>query len=299
MSTISRIILTEPYPETANRKIKLLTDFVAKSKDALPRGEKHEFVLLPSGFLTFVIKGDLTNVSLAEPENKTEKQQWNAEIDDIKEQALAEFGKTFDNTTLKALKSVANYLVVGIDSKPAPNSKEKTIEFVLVYDLQTGKPIHWTGKTHPTPGQSQCLIQMPIETHFMKQKVAGKRVAVFECNDLVIFNPRNTIHSPFKDERNGRPRATDTKTGKRKCEMIDATLAFKPEIVLQLAHTEGSWAAKWTTLNKWLEKSNAKPLKHFASCMKKYPQEVTKRRDKLGNSQGGDVATFVNGEFVE
>ena len=86
---------------------------------------------------------------------------------------------------------------------------------------------------------------MPVDTHFIQEKIDGKKVAVFGCHDLSIFNPRHQHHfSPFDDERNGAKRKTDTTPGRIKCPFIDATLDFVPEIMLQLPHSEGTWAAK-------------------------------------------------------
>ena len=287
MATIARIIVSET--ELRNNR-KLFSDFITESKK---RSEKHQFVLLPAGFLTFASNG-LTNTPLAEPQEKLAKQKWNEKIEAIKEQALAEFHRAFDDKMLQELKSVANYLVIGIDSNVTPKSKEIRIEFVLVYDLQSGQPLHWTGKKYPQPNQRDCLIKMPIDTHFIKDRIDGKKIAVFGCHDLSIFNPRHQRHfSPFDDERKNAKRKENTAAGKIKCQFIDATLDFSPEIMLQLPHSEGTWAAKWTTLNKWLRRKKGKELQHFASGLKsvsKYP---------LSGTQRGDVLNFANGQWVK
>jgi hypothetical protein len=241
---------------------------------------------LPAGFLIFDTK-DLSGIPLSEPKEKVEKQKWNTEIENLKGQALAEFHKSFDSGTLKELKSIANYLVIGI------NSQDRRIQFVLVYDLQSGKPIHWTGKTYPNTKERDSLIKMPIDSHFMKQKIDGKKVAVFGCHDLSIFNPRHQRHfSPFEDERKGKKRQEQTASGKIKCPFIDATLDFSPDIMLQLPHTEGTWAAKWTTLNKWMQRKMGTEIQDFASGLK----GVSKY--SLSGTQKGDVINFVNGKWV-
>lgn len=160
MATIARIIVTDSELRNKNQ---LLTDFAAESGK---KGEKHQFVLLPAGFLTFTIKDDLADTPLTEPKDETEKRQWYAKIETLKEQALTEFRRSIDSETIKELKSVANYLVIGIDSKAAPESKTKGIQFVLVYDLRTDKPLHWTGKSYPQPKERDCLIRMPMDSHF-------------------------------------------------------------------------------------------------------------------------------------
>jgi len=291
MATIARIIVSE---NDLRHTRKLFTDFITESKKLLPKGEKHQFVLLPGGFLTFAIKNDLTDTPLAEPEGKIAKQKWNTKIEHLKEQALAEFHKAFDSETLKELKAVANYLVIGIDSYLTPKSKDVRIQLVLVYDLQSGKPLHWTGKTYPLPGERDYLIRMPVDSHFMKQKIGGKRVAVFGCHDLSIFNPRHQhLFSPFADDRKGGKRKENTASGKIKCPFIDATLDFAPEIMLQLPHTEGTWAAKWTKLDEWLKRKNkGKGLQHFATGLK----NVTKY--SLAGTQRGDVQNFAGGKWV-
>jgi len=233
MATIARIIVTDSELQNPHQ---LFADFITESKRLLPENEKHQFILLPAGFVTFSIKSDLTHTPLSEPQEEIAKQKWNTKVEALKEQALAEFHKTFDSEMLKELKSVAHYLVIGIDSYVTPNSKDIRIQFVLTYDLQNEKPLHWTGKTYPQPKERDCLIKMPISTHFIKEKIGGKRIAIFGCHDLSVFNPRHQRHfSPFDDERKG-IRKDKTAAGKIKCEFIDATLDFNPDIMLQLPH---------------------------------------------------------------
>ena len=290
MSTITRIVVTE---ENLQNKPQLFKTFTTESKRLLPKGEKHQFVLLPAGFLTFDTN-DLTGIPLSEPKGEIEKQKWNTEIENLKEQALAEFYRTFDAAILSELKSIAHYLVIGIDSNVDPKSKDLRIQFVLIYDLQSGEPLHWTGKTYPKPGERDCLIKMPIDTHFIEGTIDGKKVAVFGCHDLSIFNPRHQRHfSPFEDERKGGKRQEKTASGKIKCPFIDATLDFSPDIMLQLPHTEGTWAAKWTKLNEWMRRKKGTEIQDFASGLK----GVSKY--SLAGTQKGDVINFVNGEWVK
>ena len=287
MATIARIIVTEA---DLQNKRKLFMDFVIESKRLLPKGKKHQFVLLPAGFLTFASSTDLANTPLSEPEEETEKQKWNAEIESLQEQALVAFHQTFDTELLTELKSVANYFAIGI------NSTDTRIQFVLVYDLQSGQPRHWTGKTYPKQGERDRLIKMPIDTHFIKDKIDGKRIAVFQCHDLSIFNPRHQRHfSPFDDERNGEERKENTISGKIKCPFIDATLDFSPEIMLQLPHSEGTWAAKWTTLNKWLKMKHGTEIQHYATGLKRN----TNKQYPLSGTQRGDVMNFADGQWID
>ena len=293
MATIARIIVTDS--EFRNNR-QLFQDFIAASKNLLTNGDKHQFILLPAGFLKFSINDDITSISLSEPQEATKKQQWNTEIEALKVQALAEFYNSFDTEMLKELKSVAHYLVIGIDSNVTQNSKDIRIQLVLVYDLQNETPLHWTGKSYPQKKEMDCLIKMPIDTHFIKDKIGGKRITVFGCHDLSIFNPRHQRHfSPFEDERKNVKRKDNTAAGKIKCEFIDATLDFSPDIMLQLPHSEGTWAAKWSTLNKWLRRKNGKELQHFATGLKTNP----KMKYSLSGTQRGDVVNFVNGKWTD
>ena len=292
MATIARIIVTEPGL-TQNRQ--LFQNFIVASKTLLLNGDKHQFILLPAGFLKFSINSDITSTPLSEPNNEMAKQQWNTEIEALKVQALAEFYKSFDYEMLEELKSIAHYLVIGINSNVAPDSTDMRIQFVLVYDLQSEKPLHWTGKTYPKQSERDYLIRMPIETHFIKDRIDGKKIAVFQCHDLSIFNPRHQRHfSPFDDERKGE-RKNKTAAGRIKCEFIDATLDFSPDIMLQLPHSEGTWAAKWSTLNKWLRRKNGKELQHFSTGLKINP----KMKYPLSGTQRGDVVNFVNGKWTD
>ena len=276
MAAIARIIVTE-LGLPPNRK--LLLQFIAASKTLLSGGDRHQFILLPGGFLKFSIDDDgLTNAPLFE-------QKCNANIEALKKHALTEFYQAFDNEILHALKSVANYVTIGIDSKGG------RIQLVLIYDLQNETPLHWTGKTYPKPDERECLIKMPMDSHFTI--IDGKKVAVFECNDLSIFNQRHQpLFSPFADERRGAKRRNDTEAGKMKCPFIDATLDFSPDIMLHLPHSEGTWGVKFAKLNAWLRRKNGKGLQHFASGLcnpKLYP---------LSGTQGGDVINFANGKWV-
>jgi hypothetical protein len=336
MSTIARIIVTES--EFKNKR-QLFIDFIAESKKLLLKGEKHQFILLPAGFLTFsrssfithfphaeqfthratplnfkdvtrlpilpktqflcyetTSSNDLTDIPLSEPQEKSAKQKWKAKIEVLQEQALMEFHRSLDAEVLTELKSIAKYLVIGIDSHADPDSQDIRIQFVLVYDLQSGKPLHWTGKTYPQKKEMDCLIKMPIGTHFIKEKIDGKKVAVFGCHDLSIFNPRHQHHfSPFDDERQNVKRKEHTSVGQIKCPFIDATLDFCPDIMLQLPHTEGTWAAKWTKLNEWLRRKKGKELQHFATGLKRSP----KKQYPLSGTQRGDVVNFAHGKWIE
>lgn len=145
--------------------------------------------------------------------------------------------------------------------------------------------------------ERDCLIQMPTDTHFLQEKIDGKRVAVFGCHDLSVFNPRHQHHfSPFEDDRSGASRKENTASGRIKCPFIDATLEFSPEIMLQLPHTEGTWAAKWTTLNKWLRRKTGTEIQHFASGMKASPKDG--RQYSLSGTQRGDVVNFAGGRWT-
>jgi hypothetical protein len=294
MANIARIVVTETGLTGENRK--LFTDFITESKSILPKGGKHQFVLLPAGFLKFSITSDLTHTPLSEPKDKTAKQKWDTNIEALKEQALAKFHQSFDSEMLNELKAVAHYLVIGIDSNVAPDSKDIRIQFVLVYDLQSEKPLHWTGKSYPKPNERDCLIKMPIDTHFIKDRIGGKKIAVFGCHDLSIFNPRHQRHfSPFDDERRNKNRKENTAAGKIKCRFIDATLDFNPDIMLQLPHTEGTWAAKWTKLNEWMRRKQGEGLQHFATGLQRSP----KKQYTLSGTQRGDVMNFANGTWID
>jgi hypothetical protein len=288
MATIARIIVTES--ELQDKK-QLFVDFIAESKKLLTNGEKHQFILLPAGFLVFP-SNDLNHIPLSEPQEATAKLEWYRDIEALKEEALAEFHRFCDTEMLDELKSVANYLVIGINSEGA------SIQFVLVYDLQSGKPLHWTGKSYPKAGEKHRLIKMPIETHFITEKIDGKKVAVFGCHDLSIFNPRHQHHfRPFDDERRNAKRKDNTYAGKIKCQFIDATLDFCPDIMLQLPHTEATWAAKWTKLNQWLRRKQGREIQHFATGLKRNP--IDQKQYSLSGTQRGDVVNFANGKWIE
>ena len=133
---------------------------------------------------------------------------------------------------------------------------------------------------------------MPLNSHFIK--IGSQRIAIFQCNDLSIFNQRHQpLFSPFEDERRGAKRRTDTPAGKLKCPFIDATLDFAPDVMLHLPHSEGTWGAKFAKLNAWLQrKHKGKGLQHFASGL------LNPNLYPLSDTQGGDVKTFANGKWI-
>jgi 5-methylcytosine-specific restriction endonuclease McrA len=138
----------------------------------------------------------------------------------------------------------------------------------------------------------------------MKQKIARKRVAIFGCHDLSIFSQRDKrYYSPFTSDRRDKEtsekikRLDNTPYQKLRCQFIDATIEFSPEIMLQLPHTEGAWAAKWTKLDEWLQKKNKdKRLQHFATGLKKKPKE--QKHYSPSGTQRGDVMNFDNGKLI-
>jgi hypothetical protein len=66
--------------------------------------------------------------------------------------------------------------------------------------------------------------------------------------------------------------------------------------MLQLPHSEGTWAAKWTTLNKWLQRKNkGSGLQHFATGLKRSP----KKRYPLSGTQRGNVINFADGQWIK
>lgn len=134
------------------------------------------------------------------------------------------------------------YLSLGIDifSKPG-DSGQPHAELVAIVDLVDAKPVHWTGKSYPTPYQEKALVQVAdLRSHLYESSLG--RMLVLGCHDLNMFGERG--------------RATQTTGGerRRRCDaMRELAAAFQPRIVLHHPHTVDTpaiWRPAWAGVRK-------------------------------------------------
>jgi len=136
-----------------------------------------------------------------------------------------------------AAKGKADVLTIGVDLSADPEPEQA--EFVAVVDVRAGTLVRWTGKSYPTSGQEQTLVQVAdLDTHLLQ--IAGERVLVLGCHDLNMFSPR------------GRANQTPQGLRRKRCdEMVAKVRRFRPTVVLQHPHTTDTpniWRMPWLSL---------------------------------------------------
>ncbi|MEM5798588.1 MAG: hypothetical protein QXP39_00885 [Candidatus Aenigmatarchaeota archaeon] len=167
---------------------------------------------------------------------------------------ITEFFDCISKDAFDKLKEIADYFIIGIDSKNPGNNQH--IELIAIFDLKESKTIHWTGKFYPTEGQKRDLIRInDLNTHFIK--LNNQKIVILGCHDLNVFSPRG--------QANAKPESWKRKTAdkfKKLCRK------FKPDIILQFPHmtdTPNIWNLAWKTIEKELNY-----VKHYASGIKYY-----------------------------
>lgn len=104
-----------------------------------------------------------------------------------------------DESTVRSIRSVCDYLTLGVDSsKPLVSTThnliaERHVELVCLVDLRTGAR-HWTGKFYPTSSQAGTIIRLPdLKSHFVDLDCG--RAMVLGCHDMTVFNPRSQANA--------------------------------------------------------------------------------------------------------
>ncbi len=104
-----------------------------------------------------------------------------------------------DESTIKQLRSVSDYLTLGVDSRKRLVSTthnritEPHVELVCLVDLRTNAR-HWTGKFYPTSNQAGTIIRFTdLKSHFVDLD-CGKAM-VLGCHDMTVFNPRSQTNA--------------------------------------------------------------------------------------------------------
>ena len=133
-----------------------------------------------------------------------------------------------------------SYLVIGVDVY-LPGHKQYA-EMALVIDVEDGQPVAdgrtgrpgATGKTYPTSAQQSDLVRnADVTNHVMD--IAGDRVAILVCHDLVAWTGRSKKNRG--EERESIARCLESEISHR-----------RPTIALHLPHTverTATWVSGW------------------------------------------------------
>jgi len=266
---IGRIVL-----RTQNRSAKKLSQAFIAVADKLSMQGPVTFLITPGGSLSFNWPQSLTKH--INPETDTSKAL--AVLKGEAAKAIETFLGTLPQTTFRQLKSKVSYLTVGIDSGTGMHNN--SVELVGVYDMQQGKVVHWTGKSHPVSSQQRRLIrEKNLGSHMMN--LNGHRVVVLGCHDLNLYSPR----------------AASKARGWKKAsikEFISRTRSFKPDVIIQHPHetdTPHIWRLCWCTVDKKFP-----TVCHFASGIRYANSSGSLRASLpvvLGKTSKGSVVDFV------
>jgi hypothetical protein len=149
-----------------------------------------------------------------------------------------------DGYTVRQLRSVSDYLTLGVDSRKRLVSTtynritERHVELVCLVDLRTGGH-HWTGKFYPTPNQERTIIRFTdLRSHFADLDF-GKAM-VLGCHDITVFNPRSQAKA-----RDWRREVSE--------EFRELARIEKPTIVLHHPHTavkKRTWSHAWSGVRR-------------------------------------------------
>ena len=235
------------------------------------------FAVTPGGF----IRGKIPKAWHGEKGWKSR----NVDFESLVEHATPLVNEVLKARVLRVARPRARYLTLGIDLLREPDIWKLRrkgmgvhIELVCVVDLQTGNPIHWTGKSYPTQYQENWLVQVVnLESHLFR--CSRNRVLILGCHDLNMFSERSkslAVRGSQKYKRISRMRKLATE--------------FRPTIVLQHPHSTDSpriWQTAWSGVRNLLA-NNAGALRYWASGIAYFNGHVKgKKRAKLPDVLAG------------
>lgn len=202
---------------------------------------KAAFAITPGGFVQFPF-----------PEDYAGERGWRSRKGDFRE--LAAWAGTaveqfLTREVIEASRSAARYLTLGVDlhndvwKGQSLRTRGLAAELVAIVDTSTGKVVHWTGKSYPTPSQERTLVrEADLGSHLFKCRFGN--VLVLGCHDLNMFSNRS--RSRLK------PR-----TPRSRCwhEMNRLARQFAPTAILQHPHSTDSgriWSVAWSGARRLL-----------------------------------------------
>jgi hypothetical protein len=198
---------------------------VLETFEAWPSGSLADFLITPGGYLRAETPSDITG-----------RRGWDSiaiDFPKLTAAAMAVAQRVVSAEVLRAAVGRCRYLTLGIDLE---SSAGLDAELIGIFSLEDGSVVGWTGKSYPTGGQEEELIQVvDLWTHFLK---AGEhRVLVLGCHDLNVFSPRaHANQNPYGPRR------------ERSDAIRKIVAQFRPTVVLQHPHftdTPRIWRTAW------------------------------------------------------
>lgn len=215
----------------------------------------------PSGLATFaVMPGGLIRSKL--PRDYGGGRGWcsrKRDLDKLIPHAEAAVAAVVQGDVLKNAKRRTRFLTLGVDLNGERDKEERIqgdhdcrrscaqacthSELVAVLDTESGKVVHWTGKSHPTKGQQHTLVHVKdLRTHFLE--IGSERLLLLGCHDLHLFSGRG------RPSKNGL-----TPKEKRRRRMRKLACKFEPTMILHHPHSTYSryvWSGAWGKTRKTL-----------------------------------------------
>ena len=222
----------------------------AFASDSWPSG-KATFAITPGGFIRAPM-----------PRSYSGNRGWDSrkrDLDDLIPHAQAAVDAVMRGKIRKAARRRTRFLTLGVDLNGDRNKEERIggdhtcrrncprscthAELVAVFDTNSGRVVHWTGKSYPTKRQQHTLVQVKdLDTHFLE--LGSRRLLLLGCHDLHLYSRRGR-------KSNGTP----TPKEKRRRDMRRRARKFKPMAVLHHPHSTYSpriWSGAWGATRKTL-----------------------------------------------
>lgn len=224
--TVGRLVLTgsaAPEKPRPNPRVVLETAFL----ELVHRDQYVRYLVTPAGFLR-AATGPTVRVTHG----------WNTTQPDFDalRQAAEDIALRNLSGVLEVARGHVTYLVVGVDVHLTGD--EPYAEVALVIEVEEEKVVAWTGKSYPKTGKQEreLVRNASVGNHVME--VAGERVAVLVCHDLVAWTGRSA------NVRRGCRAGVAS-------ELTKAIAVARPSIVVHLPHTverTQTWVAGWNAL---------------------------------------------------
>lgn len=268
-TTIVRIVVDGQPPGDQKSAERMLLAAFKK----WPKGVKTKFAITPGGFVTG-----------RWPERTTIPLGWDSRGRDLARltrEAELWLEDVATPRVFDAAEGRTDVLTIGIDLDGGPNGAHA--ELVAVYDVSARQFVRWTGKSYPTGDQEHTLYHLTdLDSHLIK--LAGERVLVLGCHDLMMYDPRgqaNTTQGSQKHQRSHTMHALVTR--------------FKPTVVLQHPHSTYSpaiWRNAWAKLRR-----DTPTVRTWGSGIAHYSGRADKKPRPLGKvlaaTKSDDVRDIV------
>ncbi len=205
-----------------------------------------------------------------------------------------------DTSLLHTLRAKARFLTVGVDlrharegldahqlvarlprsarDRPSRGELDTHAELVASIDLDSGRVISWTGKTHPVDYQTRTLVYcVDLPSHF--QQFGDRRVLVLGCHDMNIFSNRSRAST-----------SPGTYKSRVIAEMQRLSDEFLPEVVLSHPHgtdTPQIWSTALSGMQESIPTARAISIGiHYENTVRgglRAPLQAVLDRTKRGN----------------